>query len=576
MTGLDEDVARVPAAKRFKELAGGRRVELGTRRQLNQKSESNAEPAILRRYGQGSICGYIRQSNDLQLLSHQQEFVALTASGIEKLAEIAVLFMVIWPVIRIAIDPGIRRRFAAFPWIQALIVVSLLTYAVGTTALAALAPALLRVAAVSALLILLIERWQARASHGTRRGRPRGSLAFLPLGPWRDPQYYRRQADRHGPVFKFRHFVRPAIGIVGLEQAADFLRSNDENLAVPPAPFSRIVPGGFVRYLGGVRHHDVASVLRSAFSLAVVEACEARFASEAKAAVDTLTLNGAADPTPAIDRMALHQLMQCFFGVGPGAALDRLASLYDVADYRRLARTGRRRASEAIFELVRELRSLISGASATSISGSPSFLSELVRSDPDALASDEVMCNFAYTFHTARLDVNGLLAWLLVTAGKNEWCLDRLAAELRVDRCGALQAGGMADRIVRETLRLHQSEFLLRRVRRPITWNGFRVPAGWMVRICVQESHRNSELFERPDVFDPDRFLQSLSRTRYSPFGMAPRMCPGEHLSRAIGRHLIAELSTCEISLKDSEPLEFSGFHWRPGANLRVTARARA
>ena len=71
----------------------------------------------------------------------------------------------------------------------------------------------------------------------------------MQLAPWRDPQFYLKQAAQHGPVFKFRHFVYPAIGIVGLERAAEFLESNDENLLVPPAPFNGLVPGGFVRFL---------------------------------------------------------------------------------------------------------------------------------------------------------------------------------------------------------------------------------------------------------------------------------------------------------------------------------------
>jgi cytochrome P450 len=251
-----------------------------------------------------------------------------------------------------------------------------------------------------------------------------------------------------------------------------------------------------------------------------------------------------------------------------------MAALYDIADYRRLARTGRRKASEAIFELVRELRPIVSSSQANG-SPRPSFLSELASSNPRAIASDEIMCNFAYTFHIARLDVHGLLMWLLVTTLRNGAWLDRLAEDIGQDRAAALRTGGLADRIVRETLRLHQSEFLLRRVQHPISWNGFRIPAGWFVRICVQESHRSSELFDRPDVFDPDRFLQPPNRTRYSPFGMAPRLCPGEHLARAVGRHLVAELVTSrDLKVRGVEPLEFSGFHWRPGANLRVTADA--
>jgi len=114
-------------------------------------------------------------------------------------------------------------------------------------------------------------------------------------------------------------------------------------------------------------------------------------------------------------------------------------------------------------------------------------------------------------------------------------------------------------------------------VKQRIDWNGFSIPAGWHVRICVAESHRSAETFDRPDVFDPERFIQPPDRTRYSPFGYAPHLCPGEHLTRAMGRHLAAEVARgYDVSASDVEPWEFSGFHWRPNARMRVALAPRA
>jgi cytochrome P450 len=130
---------------------------------------------------------------------------------------------------------------------------------------------------------------------------------------------------------------------------------------------------------------------------------------------------------------------------------------------------------------------------------------------------------------------------------------------------------------VRETLRLDQSEFLLRRVKRPIRWGEFDIPAGWFVRVCVQESHRSPEAFDDPERFDPDRFLDPPDRARYSPFGVYRRLCPGEHLARAIGMHLVIELaSRYDLQVVGDGPPEFSGFHWRPNPRFRVRLVARS
>jgi cytochrome P450 len=153
--------------------------------------------------------------------------------------------------------------------------------------------------------------------------------------------------------------------------------------------------------------------------------------------------------------------------------------------------------------------------------------------------------------------------------GTHPGALDEVRSELRSSE--PLKAGGAADRIVRETLRLHQSEFLIRRTTAPVDWKGLRIPQGWHVRMCVAESHRVPESFERPDEFDPRRFLTQVSRSRYAPFGFAPHTCLGEHLARSIGRQLVAELARgYTVSALNVEPSEFNGFHWAPSSRMKL------
>ncbi|MGH7543580.1 MAG: cytochrome P450 [Gemmatimonadota bacterium] len=484
-----------------------------------------------------------------------------------------------WPFARLAVEPGVRRRFRAFPRMQAILTGSIAVYAVVVAGIALAAPAWLRPAAAIAAVALATERWQARPGYGKSRGWPPGSLAMAPLSAWRDPTYYARQAARHGPVFKFRHFVYPAAGIVGLERAADFLRTQAGNLFVPPAPFNSLVPGGFVRYLEAGHHHDVAAVLRAAMSPNVVEACQPALAEEARIAVERLAVGtgGGVDPLPVVDRMVLHDMMHAFYGISRGPLLERLEAQYRIADYRRLTRVGRARACAAIFEIVRQVRELAPGSADGSGRERASFLSELARLHPELLTDDEVMGNFVYTLQTARLDVNGLLMWLLKQAAEHPAWMARLAEEAMRDPAAVRRPDGLADRMVRETLRLDQSEFLLRRAKRPIRWGGFDIPAGWFVRVCVQESHRSHEAFDDPERFDPDRFLRPLDRTRYSPFGVYRRLCPGEHLSRAIATHLVVELASgYDLEVRGDGPPEFSGFHWRPSPRFRVRLVARS
>ena len=70
----------------------------------------------------------------------------------------------------------------------------------------------------------------------------------------------------------------------------------------------------------------------------------------------------------------------------------------------------------------------------------------------------------------------------------------------------AASAGrSIGERVIRESLRLEQSEYLARRTTADIRFHGYRFPKGWRVRICIREGHRSADAFDRPDEFDPDR-----------------------------------------------------------------------
>ncbi|MBK6805586.1 MAG: cytochrome P450 [Betaproteobacteria bacterium] len=89
-----------------------------------------------------------------------------------------------------------------------------------------------------------------------------------------------------------------------------------------------------------------------------------------------------------------------------------------------------------------------------------------------------------------------------------------------------------------ETLRLEQSEFLYRRVAKPFEVDGYTVPAGWILRLCVNEAHRDPAVFEDPDRFDPGLRDRAWSRNEYSPFGGHTHGCMGAHLAHFLGPHL--------------------------------------
>jgi cytochrome P450 len=111
-------------------------------------------------------------------------------------------------------------------------------------------------------------------------------------------------------------------------------------------------------------------------------------------------------------------------------------------------------------------------------------------------------------------------------------------------------------------------------VRRKFQHDGFVVPAGWLLRLCVRESHRSEEVWSDAAAFDPDRFArQPATRSRYSPFGFHQHACSGIDLSGMICRVTVEELSAFDWSLARDGDLEreFGHWsHWRPSSKLRI------
>jgi cytochrome P450 len=76
---------------------------------------------------------------------------------------------------------------------------------------------------------------------------------------------------------------------------------------------------------------------------------------------------------------------------------------------------------------------------------------------------------------------------------------------------------------------------------------GFHLPQGWLAFIVPYVLHRSPRLWERPDAFDPDRFLPERSADRpkfaFIPFGAGPRQCIGNGFALVEGQLALATLA---------------------------------
>jgi cytochrome P450 len=487
-----------------------------------------------------------------------------------RLVALAVLAGVAWPALRMAASTAFRNRLGAHPGLPHLILAAIVGYAGVVLALAMAPLPLLAVAAAAALVVAGLAHWRARPDFGRRRGLPPGSLAATSLAMVEDHRHLLDQARLHGPVFKIGRFGQKIVCVQGLERCNALLRRHGDDLVSGGLPFDRLIPGGFIRYMPPDRHARYRRLLAGALTPELVRAGRPLMAEEAALALAAMAGQSTAtgiDPAPHLLRYTTRSMLRLFLGLGrDDPMLGKALALYPVIASANLSRRTRKRVSAALATL----NGLFAEAIRRSASGSsPSLAAGLVAARTDAPDDPTLLGNLVYMIETGGRDTADLLLWVLKELADHP---DQ-AAEL-----GRTADPGLARRIVLETLRREQSEYVVRRVMRPITVEGYTVPAGWLLRFCVRESHRDPAVFADPERFDPDRFLGDPPRANaYAPFGLGVHTCLGRSLVLALATDFLTPLGGGhDWRVTADGPRVFGSFHWMPSRRFRLAFSSRA
>jgi cytochrome P450 len=484
-----------------------------------------------------------------------------------------------WPLLRASASPQFR---AAFPLLTRIFAVTLAAAALFAIAVALVLAGLLPWLTFAAAFAAGFLWWRSRPSYGTSRGLPPGSLALLPLEAWTDSLFYQKQAERFGPIFKMSHFFHPMVCIMGLDHAIELLREHDDvSLRSPKHPFSDYLPCGILRGMPVEQHKHYRGLIQVGIRPEIFRAGEPWIETAIREALTTIAAQPAGVfPEPYLQSMIFRVFVRLFFGLEPGspahrefeaaaaairAATLRPATLRWMPSHRRVLR-----ALDRTHSLLLEQRAQWDRAGAAP----PCFFAEIARSHPEAAADPALTGNLIFLVHASSVDLMGLAQWLLAMLIDHPEWIEPIRAEAATT---PHDENGIANRFIRETLRLQQSEHIYRQVLRDIHFQDMRIPKGWLLRIGVRESHRSPAVFPHPEAFQPDRFLDPHPpKSAYSPFGFLRRACIGEQLTRFIARVYLYEL-LCgfDLRLAARESEDFRGWHWTPGSAFRVALQPR-
>jgi len=163
----------------------------------------------------------------------------------------------------------------------------------------------------------------------------------------------------------------------------------------------------------------------------------------------------------------------------------------------------------------------------------------LEASDPETknpLSEEEIYANILTFIGAGHETTANTLTWSLYLLSQAPEWRARLAAE--ADYAFEGPAETIAERlietraVVEEAMRLYPPVASLSRSAADADWLcGKRIRKGTLVMTAPWVLHRHKLLWDRPDYFDPSRFLpgarEKIDRFAYLPFGSGPRVCIG-------------------------------------------------
>jgi cytochrome P450 len=175
----------------------------------------------------------------------------------------------------------------------------------------------------------------------------------------------------------------------------------------------------------------------------------------------------------------------------------------------------------------------------------PDLISQLIQSSdrttgytmPAELLQDETVNLF---FAGQETTINTLL-WFFYLTGKHEQVRNKIAAEIRALPNEPLNSAHLSQlrytkAALNETLRLYPpTSALSTQTVQDIELGDYSIAKGTTVLLSMYTTHRSPRLWDKPEEFNPDRFLDAaaLERHKYAffPFGGGLHNCIGKHFA---------------------------------------------
>jgi cytochrome P450 len=282
------------------------------------------------------------------------------------------------------------------------------------------------------------------------------------------------------------------------------------------------------------------------------------------------------------DRDAVHRAIDDYIAEAGKLSLFDILGLPDW-----LPRPGRAMSGRALKDMKRIADGAIDARAERGPSDTPDLLDLLLDgTDPKTkrqMNTAELRDNLL-TFIVAGHETTALtLSWALYLMGFDQAVQQKARAEAQTVLQGRAATGADVEnlpyirQIIDETLRLYPPAGVISRTaQRNDTLCGREVRPGDTVMVPIYALGRHQQLWDQPDVFDPDRFKdrKAIDRYAYLPFGDGPRICIGASFAQQEAVIILATLLSrfrfTPVAGKNPEPVMILTL--RPEGGVWLTA----
>jgi len=161
--------------------------------------------------------------------------------------------------------------------------------------------------------------------------------------------------------------------------------------------------------------------------------------------------------------------------------------------------------------------------------------------DGTSMTNEQLIDEILILFVAGHETTANALTFILTLLAKHPDVLNKVEAEVKQvasktnDALQSISSLPYLTSCINESLRLYPPAWITDRVAiEDVQLQEFFIQKGTMIGISIYELHRNSENWEQPNQFMPERFIdnpQLLKADAYMPFGAGPRLCIGNNFA---------------------------------------------